>query len=131
MATKGYYADSIGRKIVDTDKGDALLKLLGLQPSSVAESRSQERYLDQDVAMVKVVKADINELWASGLFEHDPSKIEEAKRMFKDWNSKNPDTPIRLNMHAIAHRAKQMRLTSGQRLLKPPQKKCGVMRKQF
>lgn len=118
MLETGHYRDSKGRNVAATDTGDAVFKLLGLQPSSVAIPRRQDRYLNQDITMVKTIKADINELWAQGIFEKDNDKVEEAKAMLKDWNEKNPETPILINLKSIGTRVKQMRLTSAERMVK-------------
>jgi hypothetical protein len=118
MQLTGQYRDTRGRKVADADLPDVIAKALGFQPTSVAEPRRAERYLNQSVTMAKAVEGDIAGLWASGIVEKNRGKVEEAKTMLQDWNAKNPETPIRVNMKQITRRVKQMRLTSGERLLK-------------
>jgi len=118
MLQSGQYKDVRGKKIVNTDATDALFKAIGLQPSSVAEQRRAERYLTQDVQLTKSVESDIAGLWAQGLNEKDQDKVKEAGALLKDWNDKNPDTPIRISHSQIVRRVKQMRLSSRDRLLK-------------
>lgn len=118
MSQTGQYRDLRGRKVVDTDLSDAIFKGIGLQPASVAEPRRAERYLNQDVTMAKTVEGDIAELWARGIYEKDADKIAEAKSMLADWNSKNPETPVKVKMNQVIRRTKQMRMSSGQRLMK-------------
>ena len=118
MMQTGQYRDTRGRKVSDADMTDALSKLLGFQPTNVAEPRRAERYLNQSVTMAKAVESDIASLWASGVVEKNRDKVDEAKAMLKDWNEKNADTPIKVNMKQILSRVRQMRLTSGDRLLK-------------
>jgi hypothetical protein len=118
MQITGQYRDTRGRKVADADLSDALSKALGFQPTSVAEPRRAERYLNQSVTMAKTVEADIAGLWAGGIVEKNRGKVDEAKSMLKDWNEKNPETPIRVDLKQIQRRVKQMRMTSGERLLK-------------
>jgi hypothetical protein len=118
MQLTGQYRDTRGRKVADADLPDVIAKALGFQPTSVAEPRRAERYLNQSVTMAKAVEGDIAGLWASGIVEKNRGKVDEAKTMLQDWNAKNPETPIRVNMKQITRRVKQMRLTSGERLLK-------------
>jgi hypothetical protein len=118
MQLTGQYRDTRGRKVADADLPDVIAKALGFQPTSVAEPRRAERYLNQSVTMAKAVEGDIAGLWASGIVEKNRGKVDEAKTMLQDWNTKNPETPIRVNMKQITRRVKQMRLTSGERLLK-------------
>jgi hypothetical protein len=118
MQITGQYRDTRGRKVAEADLPDVLAKALGFQPTSVAEPRRAERYLNQSVTMAKTVEADIAGLWASGIVEQNRDKVGEAKAMLKDWNDKNPETPIKVDLKQIQRRVKQMRMTSGERLLK-------------
>jgi hypothetical protein len=118
MQITGQYRDTRGRKVAEADLPDVLAKALGFQPTSVAEPRRAERYLNQSVTMAKTVEADIAGLWASGIVEQNRDKVGEAKAMLKDWNDKNPETPIKVKLNQVLRRVKQMRMTSGERLLK-------------
>lgn len=118
MIQSGHYRDARGRNIAETSGMDAFFKGIGFQPNAVAEQRRPERFLAQALAMVRETKADINELWAQGLFEHDQSKVEEARNMLHDWNEKNPDCRIQLNQRAIQNRVRAKKLLSRERLIK-------------
>lgn len=123
MAETGMYRDYKGGKVVDVSTGDIISKGFGFQPSSVAEARRPERIYQQDRTLTTKTEGEIASLWARGVFEKDRSKVEEAKSLLKDWNEKNPDTPIRINMKQVFRRVKEMRTPSDQRLIKssPPE----------
>ena len=68
--------------------------------------------------MIRVVKEDVNDLWAHGIADKDKEKIAEAKAIIKSWNEKNPETKIKANMKSIIKKAGNMRKSSAERLLK-------------
>lgn len=118
MVQTGQYRDTKGRKVVDVDGVDALLKGIGFQPNSVAEPRRIERMLAQSSGMQRIIRQDISELWARGVAEQDAQKIESARSILREWNEKNPDSRIVMNPTSIAQRVRAMRLTSAERLVK-------------
>lgn len=118
MVQTGQYRDTKGRKVVDVDGVDALLKGIGFQPNAVAEPRRIERMLAQSSGMQRIIRQDISELWARGVAEQDAQKIESARSILREWNEKNPDSRIVMNPTSIAQRVRAMRLTSAERLVK-------------
>lgn len=118
MASTGQYHDYRGKNVTSVDMVDAVMKSIGFQPRSVAETRRPERFLTQDITMAKTVESDIVELWADGVNENDSDKISEARSMLSDWNTKNPETPIRIKPKQVQTRVRAMKLTSRQRLMK-------------
>lgn len=118
MVQTGQYRDTKGRKVVDVDGVDALLKGIGFQPNAVAEPRRIERMLAQSSGMQRIIRKDISELWARGVAEQDAEKVESARSILREWNEKNPDSRIVMNPTSIAQRVRAMRLTSAERLVK-------------
>jgi len=118
MLNTGQYSDARGRKVADTNGVDAMSKFLGFQPTDVAEKRREDRFKNQAVQLTKAVEGDIASLWAAGMNEKKPDKVQEAKDLLKDWNLKNPETPIRISHSQIVRRVKQMKMTAHERLLK-------------
>lgn len=108
MANTGMYRDQKGRKVIDTTAAEAAMKMIGFQPTSVA--RVQEATGDQynAIAQNRIQSQAISDLWAEGMATRDPAKVQEAQQMLRDWNAKNPDTPIRPNLKAIQAKAKTM-----------------------
>ena len=122
IATTGEYRDYRGRKVVDADLGDAFIKAIGFHPNVVAEPKRVERMLQQSAALHRTRRAEINEAWARGIVENDPDKVARAREMLRDWNRKNPTTPIRMNPESIKSRVRAMRSTSAERLVKAASK---------
>lgn len=118
MVQTGQYRDMKGRKVVDVDGVDAVLKGIGFQPNSVASPRRIERMLAQSAGMQRVIRQDISELWARGVAEQDAEKVASARTILREWNEKNPESKITMNPTSIAQRVRAMRLTSADRLVK-------------
>lgn len=118
MVQTGQYRDMKGRKVVDVDGVDAVLKGIGFQPNSVASPRRVERMLAQSAGMQRVIRQDISELWARGVAEQDAEKVASARTILREWNEKNPESKITMNPTSIAQRVRAMRLTSADRLVK-------------
>jgi len=118
MVQTGQYRDMKGRKVVDVDGVDAVLKGIGFQPNSVASPRRVERMLAQSAGMQRVIRQDISELWARGVAEQDAEKVASARTILREWNEKNPESKITMNPASIAQRVRAMRLTSADRLVK-------------
>ena len=127
VAQTGYYRDSKGRKVVEADGLDAIAKAIGFQPNAVAEPRRVEYMLAQSANMVRVMRADIHELWARGVAEGDREKVQAAQDMLREWNEKNRETPIRPNLQSIQQRVRAMRLSSAERLVKATPKEMRGM----
>ncbi|MGL5631350.1 MAG: PLxRFG domain-containing protein, partial [Azovibrio sp.] len=123
----GYYRDSRGRKVVEAGASDAFFKAIGFQPNVVAEPRRVQWMVGQSSEMHRSIMANIHELWAMGVFEHDQDKILVAKRKLTDWNQKNPETPIRLNPTSIAQRVRAMRASSSERMVNATRKEVRGM----
>lgn len=117
MMEDGYYSDTAGRRVTDTSDLDAGFKFIGFQPQSVASVRRPERLVAQDISRVKGVEADIVRLRAEAIVERDQAKRDRAAAMLRDWNQANPELRIRIKDSQVVQRVKQMRRTSGERIL--------------
>lgn len=128
MVQTGMYRDMGGRKIVDTDLADAILKGIGFQPSGVAKVTRTERLVQEAVGLNKKVEGEIAERWAAGVFEKNPAKIREAMQELRDWNADNPESPIRITPQQIAKRVQSMQSTRAERIIKgAPRELRGVV----
>jgi hypothetical protein len=125
MLQNGYAMDSKGRRVVDTDTGDAFSKALGFNPAVVAESgRAREEVFNQ-AAMLRDMKARISERWADGIAHREPEKAAEARAMLARWNENNPETPIRIDLAAVLRRARLARMTRRDALSKRRRRSFG------
>ncbi len=117
MFDKGFYPDMAGRKVTDTSTGDAVLKTIGFQPTSVSEKRKPERMVAQDIARVKGVEADIVQLRARAMVDNDQASRDRARQLLNDWNDRNPDLRITIKDSQVLQRVREMRRTSAERIL--------------
>ena len=118
MWDTGEYRDSRGRKVTEVSGADTAIKLSGFQPQSVAEKTRRDRMIQQDISRVRGLEADIASLWTEGILDKEPEKVSRAREMLADWNSRNPDTPIRVTSQQILSRVKQSRMDREQRMTK-------------
>lgn len=118
MEQMGMYRDQTGKKVIDTDSGDALAKALGFQPGSVKRSQDASFEVQRMVGLNKINESRIVDKWAQGLFEKDPEKVQEARDELAQWNKNNPESPIRVKSQQIFSRVANMRMTKQQRIAK-------------
>ncbi|ROH88014.1 PLxRFG domain-containing protein [Pseudomethylobacillus aquaticus] len=119
MAADGFYSDTRGKKVVDTDAGDSFIKgVLGFQPTKVSMETRRLGSIQQSVSRVKQKEGDIADLLAQGRFEGSQEKIQRAMQMLNDWNERNPNLRISIAPRQIIQRLRAMAMTREQRLLK-------------
>lgn len=118
MAMTGQYNDSRGRKVVEVDMLDAVLKGVGIQPSVVNAEQRPARMVQLTAQRVRQVKANIHTLRAQAIVEKDPAKRRRADEMLRDWNAKNPDARLTINAASILRRVKEMNAERRARLMK-------------
>jgi hypothetical protein len=84
----------------------------------VAASSRTRWGLERERALVQTVESEIAGLWAQGVFEKSTEKIDRARKRLREWNQRNPETPIRIVPAQIKRRVVEMSLTADQRYLK-------------
>ncbi len=115
MAQTGEYRDRQGRKVMDTTYTDALAKAAGFQPAKVAKESAKLNAIRQDVDLNRKVEDGIADRWARALADKDPAGVEQARQELRDWNARNPESPIRINMQQLQRRVKELRRSRSQR----------------
>jgi hypothetical protein len=118
MAQTGQYRDTQGRKIADVSATETALKGLGFQPNQVARESDAMRTIMQDRNLHTLKEDAIADKWARGVLEKDPALVNEARQDLKDWNEKNPETPIRIKFSQVASRVKAAKQSREQRIIK-------------
>jgi hypothetical protein len=118
MLQTGMYRDYLGRQVVKTDTYDAIVKIIGFQPSVVADESRRSRAVQEMVTLVRERENEIAHKWAEGMFLHDNGMVREAMDELRAWNERNPDLRIRITPEQIRRRVKEMSLTREQRVAK-------------
>ena len=118
MYATGIYKDERGRKVLDVDAYDAAIKFIGFQPNDVARVQQASQTAQKLISQVKVAEAAIADRWAKALAEGDADGVKAAREELRDWNRKNPETPIRIAPGQINKRVKAMRQDKSTRLEK-------------
>lgn len=128
MLETGQAKDLKGRKITEVTPGEAVLKMAGLQPSSVARESQRIGIIQQDIELQNKVKAEISEKWARGVVDKQPEEVRAAREQMRQWNEDNPELRIHVDSKNVLPRIKEMRMTREQRFVKhaPPEIRTGV-----
>ena len=117
MGVTGMYRDQKGYKVLDTTMLEAALKAIGFQPSSVAKEQDKTAAVKQAIDYYNLKAAEIRSLWAAGIFERDPDKVQQARDTIAAWNAKNPDLPMRVYMPSVAKRVREMAKPRSERVV--------------
>lgn len=116
MAVTGMYRDDKGYKVLDTSTLEAALKSIGFQPESVAKVQEANWLNQRSKAYYNQRAQEIRALWAKGIFERDPDKIQEARDAIARWNAKNPEQRMIINMPSVMRRAREMAKRKDERI---------------
>jgi N12 class adenine-specific DNA methylase len=109
MAATGQYRDTRGRKVLETDLGDAAAKAIGFQPNDVARVQKATFEIQQRVALAKMREAEIAEKWARGIVDQDAALRDEARAELARWNDNNPESRITITTPQLLTRMRAMR----------------------
>lgn len=109
MMATGAYKDARGYKVNDVSTVEAVMKGIGFQPNSTASIQDAKGQALNMLNQNRMRSAEIQEHWAQGLASGDPDMVQEAREWRDDWNSKNPETPVKVNLPAIIRRVRAMK----------------------
>jgi N12 class adenine-specific DNA methylase/tRNA1(Val) A37 N6-methylase TrmN6 len=116
MLNTGEYRDQSGKKVIDTTPFEAVAKMAGFQPSTVAKVQEATRVVQQQIALNKQRESEIADQWARGVVDAKPELVQQAKDQMRQWNADNPESPIVITMPQIIKRVRKMRETKAERL---------------
>ena len=117
MATMGMYTDQRGRKVIDTDATDAVMKAIGFQPNDVARVQDATFNVQRRVAFARMTEAEIADEWAQAVFKKDQAAAQSAQKRLRDWNAANPESQIRINFQSqVLRRVREMNKSKVERL---------------
>jgi hypothetical protein len=128
MFNTGEYRNAKGQKVINTDMGDVAAKFIGFNPATVATESQKQQEVQRSVQLAKNVESEIAAKWAQGLNENRPELTSEARADLAEWNSKNPESQMRISMQQIIQRVRDMRASRSERTIKsaPREMRQGV-----
>lgn len=118
MAYTGQYPDARNRQGVKVTGGEAALKMIGLQPSSVANQAARLRDIYEDIAIQRQVEGDIVESWANAIVDKNPKGVDRAIARVREWNSENPQLKIAINNAQLRERVREMLIPQNTRIIR-------------
>ena len=129
MADKGYYADAKGYKVLDTSPAEAAFKAIGFQPQSVSSVQESNGITQRMKEGYSLRAQDIRSRWAKGIFEKDADQVQTARDMLKDWNDKNPDQRMIVDLPSVWKKVREMAKPKDQRIAETAPKAMRVQLK--
>lgn len=114
----GEYRDQKGRRVLDADAADGVMKFMGFQPAEVARESARISIAQRGVQLAKNVEGEIADKWAQGMHDNDPDKVAAARAELAQWNQDNPEARINIGSAQIVARVKAMRELRSERFIK-------------
>ena len=116
MMASGMYKDTRGNKIIDTTFDEALWKMIGFQPGSVAQAQEGAQFQQRTRSFYTQTSNEIRQEWARAVFNKDERALERVRERLAAWNEQNPELQIRINMADILKRVNNMKKDRAQRM---------------
>ncbi|QNK66100.1 PLxRFG domain-containing protein [Variovorax sp. PAMC26660] len=118
MYQTGMYRDQKGRKVIDSDGYDALVKAIGFQPSAVAQVQEANAAQQDLIGQNKLMKTELADSMAAAVFERDPERQQDVRGRMLAWNKANPHSPVTIDMAGVRRRVIAMRQSKAERIEK-------------
>jgi hypothetical protein len=118
MIKKGHAVDAAGNFKVETTPADGIIKMVGFNPTVVANKNRSQMVFRQDEELQRKTESSIVKQYARGVTENDQALMDKAMRRVDEWNASNPDTPIYLTRKQIKDAVNNMGSDSDARLIK-------------
>ncbi|WP_146033753.1 PLxRFG domain-containing protein [Alicycliphilus denitrificans] len=116
MAASGIYKDTKGYKVMDVTLDEALAKMVGFQPKSVAEDSEATGFKLRTKSFYIQQSSEIKAQWADALFRKDEDALQRVRDRLAAWNRNNPDLPITVKIPDIMKKVREMGKDRTQRI---------------
>lgn len=117
MWTTGEARDTLGRKVMEADEVDGLMKFMGFNPAGIARESQKMGIIRRSEQLAKNVEGEIASDWARAFADGDSAAVADARQRLADWNEANKESPIRISGAQIAQRVKKLRQDRAQRFI--------------
>ncbi len=117
MWSTGEARDTLGRRVMEADEVDGLMKFLGFNPQAIARESEKMGMIRRSEQLAKNVEGEIAGRWARAFADGDREGVADARQELADWNEANPDQRIRITSSQIMQRVKKLRQDRSQRFI--------------
>lgn len=117
MWQTGEARDSMGRKVMEADEVDGLMKFLGFNPATIARESQKMGMIRRSEQLAKNVEGEIAGKWARAFADGDAEGVRDARQELADWNERNPTERISISSAQILQRVKKLRQSRAQRFI--------------
>ncbi|WP_225784650.1 PLxRFG domain-containing protein [Xenophilus sp. Marseille-Q4582] len=116
MMIDGEYKDTRGRKVVDTTLSEAITKMIGFQPTDVSKVQEATFQTQRMVSQNRLAKQEFADEMAKAVYDRDYAKQQKVRESVREWNRRNPHSPITIDMAAVRRRVVAMRADKATRV---------------
>ncbi len=106
---EGQYKDARGRKVIDAGVLDGIVKAIGFQPNAVAKVQEATVATQGLVAQNRLAKQEFAADMAKAVYERDAEAQKAVRDAVREWNRKNPHSPMTIDMAGVRRRVMAMR----------------------
>ena len=117
MYATGTAKDTLGRKVMDVDTTDALVKAIGFNPAPIARESEKIGMIRRSEQLAKNVEGEIAAKWAQAVAEQDAEGIADARAKLRQWNEDNPQSRIVITPQQIRQRVAKLKRSREQRFI--------------
>jgi hypothetical protein len=114
----GEYRDTRGRRVVDADAVDAMVKAIGFHPAKVARATRKITEVRTDIMLQRETESSMADQLARAIAEKDKAGIVAARERVREWNRKNPEVPVVIKHEQLMRRVREARRTRAERFLR-------------
>jgi len=117
MWSTGEARDTMGRRIMDADTTDGLMRFLGFNPQAIAREADKMGMIRRSEQLAKNVEGEIAAAWARALVDKDAEGVADARQKLKDWNEDNPTAKIQITMAQLRQRTRKLQQDRSSRFI--------------
>jgi hypothetical protein len=109
--------DTAGRRVMETDEIDGLMRFLGFNPAKIARESEKIGMIRRSDQLAKNVEGEIAADWARAFADGDSDGVREARERLAEWNETNPSAKITITSTQIAQRVRKLRQDRAERFI--------------
>ena len=116
MLRTGQYLDKNGRPVMEVTPTQAVGKMLGFQPLSVAQETRRTASINARVAIQRGKEDYFADRMAQAVVDKDTAALKRIGAEVAEWNKEHPESQVRLSRDQIRRRVEDMKTLRSDRI---------------
>lgn len=109
MWATGEARDTQGRRVMEADEVDGLMRFMGFNPQAIARESDKMGMIRRSEQLAKNIESEIAADWARARADGNAEGVADARQRLADWNDSNPGNRIQITNAQIMRRVMQLR----------------------